>query len=89
VNYHTLADFRGEEQKELDELFTQLLAGGAAAEGVPGEEQGSGDIAAGDEIVLRERAGTMARAFDLLAALPADLTLARRKKDKPQKRKGL
>jgi antitoxin VapB len=43
----------------------------------------------GDEIVLRERAGTMARAFDLLAALPADLTLAGRKKDKPQKRKGL
>src|SRR5216683_8371529 len=43
----------------------------------------------GDEIVLRERAGTMARAFDLLAALPADLRLAGRKKDKPQKRKGL
>jgi len=43
----------------------------------------------GDEIVLRERKGTMARAFDLLAALPADLTLARRGKDKPQKRKGL
>ncbi len=38
----------------------------------------------GDEIVLRERKGTMARAFDLLAALPADLTLARRGKDKPQ-----
>src|SRR5882672_6954906 len=32
----------------------------------------------GDEIVLRERKGTMARAFDLLAALPADLTLAGR-----------
>jgi len=42
----------------------------------------------GDEIVLRERAGTMARAFDLLAALPADLRLAGRKKDKPQKRSG-
>jgi transposase len=26
VNYHTLADFRVEQQKELDELFTQLLA---------------------------------------------------------------
>src|SRR5713101_3458092 len=26
VNYHTLADFRVEKQKELDELFTQLLA---------------------------------------------------------------
>jgi len=43
----------------------------------------------GDEIVLRERAGTMARAFDLLAALPKDLTLAGRKRDKPQKRRGL
>jgi antitoxin VapB len=43
----------------------------------------------GDEIVLRERKGTMARAFDLLAALPEDLTLAGREKDKPQKRKGL
>jgi len=43
----------------------------------------------GDEIVLRERKGTMARAFDLLAALPEDLTLAGRGKDKPQKRKGL
>jgi transposase len=26
VNYHTLADFRVEQQKELDELFTQVLA---------------------------------------------------------------
>ena len=43
----------------------------------------------GEEIVLRERAGAMARAFDLLAGLPADLRLARRGKDKPQKRKGL
>jgi antitoxin VapB len=43
----------------------------------------------GDEIVLRERAETMAQAFNLLAALPADLRLARRWKDKPQKRKGL
>jgi len=43
----------------------------------------------GDEIVLRERAGTMARAFDLLAALPADFEAGRAKKDKPQKRKGL
>jgi hypothetical protein len=43
----------------------------------------------GDEIVLRERAGTMARAFDPLAALPRDLTLPGRGKDKPQKRKGL
>src|SRR5229473_483491 len=26
VNYHTLADFRVEKQKELDELFTEVLA---------------------------------------------------------------
>src|SRR6202521_5667561 len=26
VNYHTLADFRVEQQQELDELFTQVLA---------------------------------------------------------------
>jgi hypothetical protein len=31
----------------------------------------------------------MARAFDLLVALPADLRLAEWKKDKSQKRKGL
>jgi antitoxin VapB len=43
----------------------------------------------GDEIVLRERSGTMVRAFDLLAALPEDLTLEGRAKDKPQKRKYL
>src|SRR5260370_11979113 len=43
----------------------------------------------GGEIVLRERTGTMARAFDLLAALPADLRLAGRKKGKPQKREEL
>jgi antitoxin VapB len=43
----------------------------------------------GDEIVLRERAGNMARAFDLLAGLPDDLEIAGRGKDRPQKRKGL
>jgi len=43
----------------------------------------------GDEIVLRERRGTMARAFDLLAALAEDLKFTGREKDKPQKRKGL
>jgi len=42
-----------------------------------------------DEIVLRERRGTMARAFYLLATLPKDLTLAERRKDKPHKRKRL
>src|SRR5260221_14105296 len=43
----------------------------------------------GGGIVLRERTGTMARGFELLAALPADLTQPGRKKDKPPKRKGL
>ncbi len=43
----------------------------------------------GDEIVLREKDGTMERAFDLLAGLPDDLTLTGREKDHPQKRKGL
>ncbi len=43
----------------------------------------------GEEIVLREMDGTMERAFDLLAALPDDFELAGRKKDLPQKRKGL
>ena len=43
----------------------------------------------GDEIVLRERDRTLARAFDLLAGLPEDLAVVRRGKDLPQKRKGL
>ncbi len=43
----------------------------------------------GDETVLREKDGTMVRAFDLLASLPADLEFVGREKDPPQKRKGL
>ena len=43
----------------------------------------------GDEIVLREKTGSMARAFDLIAALPEEILTIRDKKDKPQKRKGL
>jgi len=43
----------------------------------------------GEEIVLREKDGTLVRAFDLLAGLPDDLSLAGREKDRPQKRKGL
>jgi antitoxin VapB len=43
----------------------------------------------GDEVVLRERAGTMARAFELLAGLPDDFEIPDREKDRPQKRKGL
>ena len=42
----------------------------------------------GDEIVLREKKGTMARAFDLLTSLPDDLVIGR-ERDQPQKRKGL
>jgi len=42
----------------------------------------------GDEIVLREKDGTMVRAFDLLADLPDDLVVDR-KKDQAQKRKKL
>ena len=42
----------------------------------------------GDEIVLREKRGAMARAFELLAELPADFSIKRRG-DKPQRRKGL
>jgi antitoxin VapB len=43
----------------------------------------------GNEVVLRERAGTMERAFDLLAGLPDDFEIPDREKDKPQRRKGL
>jgi antitoxin VapB len=43
----------------------------------------------GDEIVLREKRGNMARAFELLADLPEEIELVRREKDPPQKRKGL
>lgn len=42
----------------------------------------------GGEIVLREKAGGMARAFELLAGLPDDF-LADRNDKPPQKRKGL
>jgi antitoxin VapB len=43
----------------------------------------------GDEIVLREKDGTMVRAFDLLAGLPDDVVVVAREKDQPQKRKRL
>jgi antitoxin VapB len=43
----------------------------------------------GDEIVLREKDATLARAFDLLAGLPDDLEIRERGDDPPQKRKGL
>jgi len=43
----------------------------------------------GDEIVLREKKGTMARAFELLAGLPSDVKVGKHSRDLPQKRKGL
>jgi antitoxin VapB len=43
----------------------------------------------GDEIVLREKLGGMARALDLLAELPSDMFPGKRKDLRPQRRKGL
>jgi len=43
----------------------------------------------GDEIVLREKDRNLARAFELLAALPDDVELVGRENDQPQKRRGL
>lgn len=42
----------------------------------------------GQELVLRESSDNLTRAFDLLADLPDDVTIERRK-DRPQRRKGL
>ena len=43
----------------------------------------------GNEIVLREPEGSLARAFELLADLPEDFELPGREKDLPQSSKGL
>jgi antitoxin VapB len=43
----------------------------------------------GDEIVLREKAGGMVRALDLLTELPTDMFPKMRKDPRPQRRKGL
>jgi antitoxin VapB len=43
----------------------------------------------GNEIVLREKEDSVARAFDLLAGLPDDFALPGRDEDFPQSRKGL
>jgi antitoxin VapB len=43
----------------------------------------------GDEIVLREPARELSRAFDLLASLPDDFLPEGRKDTPPQRRKGL
>jgi antitoxin VapB len=42
----------------------------------------------GEEIVLRERKAGMARAFELLANLPAD-AISGSREDRPQSREGL
>jgi len=43
----------------------------------------------GEEIVLRETPDNMARAFEIIANLPEDVLVRPKKKDLPQKRKGL
>jgi antitoxin VapB len=43
----------------------------------------------GKEVVMREKSDSLAHAFDLILALPEDIELPDRKKDIPQKRKGL
>lgn len=43
----------------------------------------------GNEIILREPTGGMERAFYLIASLPKEILDIRKKKDKPQRRKGL
>jgi antitoxin VapB len=43
----------------------------------------------GNEIILREPAGGMEQAFYLIASLPKEILDIRKKKDKPQRRKGL
>jgi len=43
----------------------------------------------GAEIVLRETPASMAHVFEIIANLPEDMLVRRKKKDVPQKRKGL
>jgi antitoxin VapB len=43
----------------------------------------------GDEVVLREKPASMARAYELLLELPDDLQIHDRDKDIPQEREGL
>jgi len=43
----------------------------------------------GQEVVLREKDQTLARAFELIAGLPDDFDIPGRRRDYPQKRKGL
>lgn len=43
----------------------------------------------GDEVVLKEKPKTLARAFELLASLPNDFDIPGRGNERPEKRKGL
>jgi antitoxin VapB len=43
----------------------------------------------GDEVILREKERSLARAFELIADLPDDFDIPGRHTDYPQKRKGL
>jgi antitoxin VapB len=43
----------------------------------------------GNEVVLRQKEISLARAFELLASLPDDFELTGREKELPEKRKGL
>lgn len=43
----------------------------------------------GDDIVLRPKGKSMARALEIIYSLPKEIGTIRRGKDKPQKRKGL
>ena len=43
----------------------------------------------GNEVILREKEKSLARAFELLASLPDDFDLLNRDKELPEKRKGL
>jgi antitoxin VapB len=43
----------------------------------------------GDEVVLREKDKTLARAFELIACLPDDFDLPGRESERPEKRKGI
>ncbi len=43
----------------------------------------------GNEIVLREKEKTLARAFELIASLPDDFDLPGRENQRPEKRKGM
>ena len=43
----------------------------------------------GNEVILREKEKSLARAFELLASLPDDFDLPNRDKELPEKRKGL